>query len=96
MSDYVTFAEFVSKNDDAQKELEALKPELGNKSEDERIDAFVKFAAKYGFTLTGEDFKPKMRELSLDELEAVAGGRLLEECGWYGFFSCGTVEFFFI
>ena len=93
MSNHIKFVEFVSANEDVRKELEALKPELEGKSEQERIDAFVKFAAKHGFTLTAEDFAADMQELSKEELKAVAGGddcgeayiagyRTVAKCGW--------------
>ncbi|MBQ3394944.1 MAG: Nif11-like leader peptide family RiPP precursor [Synergistaceae bacterium] len=79
MTNHVKLVEFVSTNEDARKELEALRPELEGKSEQERIDAFVKFAAKHGFTLTAEDFAANMQELSKEELKAVAGGD--SDCG---------------
>lgn len=74
MSNHIKFVEFVSANEDVRKELEALRPELEGKSEQERHEAFVKFAAKHGFTLTAEDFAADMQELSKEELKAVAGG----------------------
>ncbi len=40
------------------------------------IDALVKFAAAKGFTLTAGDFEPETKELSLEELSAVAGGTI--------------------
>ncbi|MBQ3448674.1 MAG: Nif11-like leader peptide family RiPP precursor [Synergistaceae bacterium] len=93
MSNHIKFVEFVSANEDVRKELEALKPELEGKSEQERHEAFVKFAAKHGFTLTAEDFEADMQELSKEELKAVAGGWKCNEshvaavrtyalCGW--------------
>ena len=93
MSNHVKFVEFVSMDEDVRKELEALRPELEGKSEQERTDAFVKFAAKHGFTLTAEDFSAKMKEISEEELKAVAGGLSCGEpyiagaktyikCGW--------------
>ena len=93
MSNHIKFVEFVSANEDVRKELEALKPELEGKSEQERHEAFVKFAAKHGFTLTAEDFEGDMQELSKEELKAVAGGWKCNEshvaavrtyalCGW--------------
>ena len=93
MSNHIKFVEFVSANEDVRKELEALKPELEGKSEQERHEAFVKFAAKHGFTLTAEDFEADMQELSKEELKAIAGGWKCNEshvaavrtyalCGW--------------
>ena len=93
MSNHIKFVEFVSANEDVRKELEALKPELEGKNEQERHEAFVKFAAKHGFTLTAEDFEADMQELSKEELKAVAGGWKCNEshvaavrtyalCGW--------------
>ena len=93
MSNHIKFVEFVSANEDVRKELEALRPELEGKSEQERYEAFVKFAAKHGFTLTAEDFAADMQELSKEELKAVAGGAKCGEpvilgsitymkCGW--------------
>ena len=55
MSNYVEFMEFVSKNDDVRKELEALSPELEGKDEQGRIDILVKFAAKYGLLISRDD-----------------------------------------
>ena len=82
MSKLVEFMEFVSKNENARKELDAL----GSEMLQTNTDALVKFAAKYGFTLTADDLKPtKKEELSEDELEAVAGGKW---CGMTSF-SCG-------
>ena len=76
MSNYVEFMEFVSKNDNARKELEALSPELEGKDEQGRFDVLVKFAAKYGFFISRDNNleSSKMKALSEDELEAVAGG----------------------
>lgn len=93
MSNHIKFVEFVSANEDVRKELEALRPELEGKSEQERHEAFVKFAAKHGFTLTAEDFAADMQELSKEELKAIAGGWKCNEshvaavrtyalCGW--------------
>ncbi|MBQ7594030.1 MAG: Nif11 family protein [Synergistaceae bacterium] len=67
------FLEFVSQNEAAKKELEAGRVNLKG-DENASIEAFIKFADKYGFTLTYEDLKPEEGELSEDELKAVAGG----------------------
>ena len=68
------FLEFVSHNEAAKKELEAGRINL-NGDENARREAFIKFADKYGFSLTAEELKPEEGELSEDELEAVAGGK---------------------
>ena len=72
------FLEFVSKNEEAKKELEANKASF---TTEDNTEALVKFAAKHGFALTAEDFQETEIELSEDELEAVAGG------------GCGTDQF---
>ncbi len=73
------FMEFVSKNEDARKELEALADEVKNLDNRERVIELVKFAEKYGFSIAE---LPEMEELSEDELEAVAGGKCgMTDCG---------------
>lgn len=73
------FLEFVSKNEAVKKELEADKSSFTG-DDKAREEAFIKFAAKHGFTLTAEDLKAAQGEISEDELNAVAGG------------GCGSVQ----
>lgn len=56
MSKLVEFMEFVSKNDDARKELEMSTAKIKDMNGQKRIDVIMKLAAKYGFMLTAEDF----------------------------------------
>ena len=79
MSSMVEFGEFVSKNEDARKALEALAADFKSLDKRERALEIVKFAEKYGFSVAEV---PEMEELSEDELEAVAGGKCaLTDCG---------------
>ncbi len=44
-------------------------------------DKLITLAASHGITLTEDDFtQPKMQELELDELDAVAGGKFTCYC----------------
>ena len=57
------------------KELEgALKEALEGIEPDERMAEAVKFAQKKGFDLSEADLNPDGQEISLDELDNVAGG----------------------
>ena len=90
----VKFMEFVSKNEEARKELEAACAGIDKADKKALTEAAVKFAAKHGFTLTAEDFAPKMEEMSEAEMKAVAGGKCTNDtqliycgspnwwCGW--------------
>ena len=63
------FLEEASKNEELKTKLEAL---TDKETAGERA---VEIAKEYGFTLTAEDFKSaEGEELSVDELEQVAGG----------------------
>ena len=68
------FLEAVSNDDGAKKEFEAMTAGLSKDDRKGFTDALVKFAAAKGFTLTAGDFEPETKELSLEELSAVAGG----------------------
>ena len=72
------FLEAVSSDEALQKEFKVL-ADSATKEVDAHKSAIVELAAKHGFTLTEDDFKPsEMGELSEDEMKAVAGG---SECG---------------
>ena len=46
---------------------------------EKNLDKIIELAREYGYNLKAEDFKsPSEGELSLDDLDAVAGG------GWFG------------
>ena len=63
------FLEEASKNEELKTKLEAL---TDKETAGERA---VEIAKEYGFSLTAEDFKSaEGEELSVDELEQVAGG----------------------
>ncbi len=68
------FAELLSKDEGAKKELEAALAKLSEAYRKDSNDAAVKVAAKHGITLTEDDFRKDTKELSADELKAVAGG----------------------
>ncbi|MBQ3695309.1 MAG: hypothetical protein IJR43_11540 [Synergistaceae bacterium] len=78
------FAELLSKDEGAKKELEAALAKLSEGHRKASTDAAVKVAAKHGITLTEDDFRKDTKELSADELKAVAGG---DACGdfWANF-----------
>ena len=68
------FLEAVSSDEALQKEFKVL-ADSATKEADAHKSAIVELAAEHGFTLTEDYFKPsEMGELSMDELEAVAGG----------------------
>ena len=63
------FLEEASKNEELKAKLAALT------DKETAVDKAIEIAKEYGFTLTSEDFKPADgAELSLDELDSVAGG----------------------
>ena len=68
------FLEAASKDEALKTELKALAD--GNPANEEAMKASeTELAAKYGFTLTDDDFKlSEMTELTEDELRAAAGG----------------------
>lgn len=64
------FLEEVSKNEELKAKLTALT------DKETAVEKAVELAKEYGFTLTAEDFQPADgAELSLDELDQVAGDR---------------------
>ena len=63
------FLEEASKNEELKAKLTALT------DKETAVEKAVEIAKEYGFTLTAEDFQPADgAELSLDELDQVAGG----------------------
>jgi len=72
--------EFISNNEDLKKRLDALREEYS--SLEEINLAIIEIMKEYGFELTMEELMPKtevsadMSEISDDELEAVAGGKI--------------------
>ncbi len=79
------FAELLSVDKEVMKELDALVSGLSKDDRKGFVKAAIKVAAQHGITLTEEEFneeKKELKELSLDEMQAVAGG---VECkhGWF-------------
>ena len=75
------FLEEASKNEELKAKLAALT------DKDTAVEKAIAIAKEYGFTLTAEDFQPAAgKELSPDEMDAVAGGRD-SDC-WYVGTSC--------
>ena len=71
------FLEAASKDEALKAEVNALAEKFDRKSADENAlkAAAIELAAKHGFTLTDDDFKPsEMTELTEDEMKSVAGG----------------------
>ena len=67
------FLEEASKNEELKARLTALT------DKEIAVDKTIEIAKEYGFTLTAEDFQPADgAELSLDELDSVAGGGLFD------------------
>ena len=67
------FLEEASKNEELKAKLSALT------DKEIAVDKAIELAKEYGFTLTAEDFQPADgAELSLDELDSVAGGGLFD------------------
>ena len=67
------FLEEASKNEELKARLAALT------DKETTVEKAIELAKEYGFTLTAEDFKPADgAELSLDELDSVAGGGLFD------------------
>ena len=63
------FLEEASKNEELKAKLSALT------DKETAVEKVIELAKEYGFTLTAEDFQPaEGAELSLDELDSVAGG----------------------
>jgi len=64
------FLEEASKNEELKAKLAALT------DKETAVEKAIEIAKEYGFALTAEDFQPTDGgELSLDELDQVAGGR---------------------
>ena len=81
------FLEFASKNETLKTEVKALAAKFDRKEADEDVlkAAAIELAAKHGFTLTDDDFKPsEMTELTEDEMKAVAGGTEVCACAVVG------------
>ena len=73
------FLEEASKNEELKAKLAALT------DKETAVEKAIEIAKEYGFTLTAEDFQPADgAELSLDELESVAGGYAWCLAGWPG------------
>ena len=71
------FLEEASRNDELKARLTALT------DKETAVEKAVEIAKEYGFTLTAEDFQPADGgELSLDELDQVAGGKGDDYCGF--------------
>ncbi len=83
------FAYLLSSDESVKKEFEAALSGLNKDDRKGFNDAAVKIAGKHGITLTDKDFKIEMKELSEDELSAVAGGA----CSYYSFI-CSPGEWF--
>ena len=67
------FLEEASKNEELEASLTALT------DKDTAVEKAIEIAKEYGFTLTAENFQPADgAELSLDELDSVAGGGLFD------------------
>ena len=67
------FLEEASKNEELKAKLEALT------DKETAVDKAIEIAKEYGFALTAENFQPADgAELSLDELDSVAGGGLFD------------------
>ena len=81
------FLEEASKNEELKARLAALT------DKETAVEKAVEIAKEYGFALTAEDFQPADgAELSLDELDQVAGGGDNDSCGYLAFFAqlaCG-------
>ena len=75
------FLEEASKNEELKARLAALT------DKETAVEKAIEIAKEYGFTLTAEDFKPADdAELSLDELDQVAGGTIIEEIFRHGIY----------
>ena len=67
------FLEEASKNEELKASLTTLT------DKDTAVEKAIEIAKEYGFTLTAENFQPADgAELSLDELDSVAGGGLFD------------------
>ena len=81
------FLEEASKNEELKAKLAAMT------DKETAVAKAIELAKEYGFTLTAEDFQPADgAELSLDELDQVAGGEDGDHCGYIAFFAqlaCG-------
>ena len=79
------FGELISTDESVKKELEAAVSGLSKDDKKGFINASIKVAAKHGITLTAADFEmsSEMKELSADEMKAVAGGKFCDEGYWF-------------
>ena len=77
------FAELLSSDENAKKEFESAVSGLSKDDRKGFVDMAIKFAAGHGITLTDKDFKKEEKELSEDEMSAVAGGGDCGEDGWF-------------
>ena len=76
------FLEEASNNEELKARLAALT------DKETAVEKAVEIAKEYGFALTAEDFQPADgAELSLDELDQVAGGGDDDHCGYFAFFA---------
>ena len=77
------FLEEASKNEELKARLAALT------DKETAAEKVIELAKEYGFTLTAEDFQPADgAELSLDELDSVAGGMFCTIVGGGGGNNC--------
>lgn len=76
------FGELLSKDEGIKNELEATLSGLSKDDKKAFTDAVIEVAAKHGLTLTAEDFGGEMKELSEDEMQAVAGDRTCHDWGY--------------
>lgn len=77
------FAELLSNDEGVMKELDAIVSGLSKDDRKGFINASIKVAAQHGITLTEEEFNAEEKELSRDEIQAVAGGGLECKHGWF-------------
>ena len=92
MDNLKKFAELLSADESLKKDFEAAVSGISKSDIEAYTDAAVKVAAKHGITLTDKDFDIEMKELSMDEMSAVAGGSVDAWCNLHGWFhgECGV------
>ncbi len=76
MSNMKKFAELISKDENVKKELDAALAGVAKDDKEAFAAAVSKVAAAHGFTLTANDYAGGNKELSEEEMQAVAGGVL--------------------